>query len=648
MRRRSRFFVTVIILALFLTTAQQKPIALSQATINPFTVSTTQLQNVAKSLDSRFNRTIGLVYESATKGKDSFTSHHFNQTYWLSNDNTQAAWALQSYYPNDSATINRTVNSYSKNYSLPSSDYIQAFWGMTITLPFHTTDNVVVKNASSFLVVDEIHNGTGNFSTDWQNYENLVVVHALNNYDNNNYTAAVSDFGIAEKMWDGQGIADKAFNASKPVYSDYKLAYLIFLAHVLNITNSNMTSIESTLWSHQFSNGGIAVNYGSGVSGSPGTNSETDASVLMAYDSDLISKIQHPIAGSIKLSESESGAPTGKFALTGCEVSPTSIVGNGSIQSFSAKPDCQVTLTAQPSGSVTRSVFDNGLSNSSYVTCTFGNCGEEDYSYHYQVQKNLSYWISDASGAPTTPTFSGEQFGSPYSQPLSLISNAVWLDFGSPWSVFPETLSWSNSTERWFANSSTLSGTIESSGTMSVEFLHQFFVTMDGSPALSGTTTPASGWFNASSSITAVGASALGFVFSKWSSSTPSITILNMKSQITTLTFKGGGTITAQFIAGVTTKLSVSSGAVARRHSTVTVLTVAGSPQGIKITHGTLPGGVSVKFARTSVTDSISGVTDSITFSASSTVRPGTYHIVISAAGADGQKSSVTYTLTVT
>ena len=97
-----------------------------------------------------------------------------------SNDNTQAALALQDYFPADAQNISQAVDSYTKNYSIPSSDYIQVFWGMAITLPIHTTTNLVVKNTTGYLVVDEIHNGKGNFSSDWQLYENLVVVHALN------------------------------------------------------------------------------------------------------------------------------------------------------------------------------------------------------------------------------------------------------------------------------------------------------------------------------------------------------------------------------------------------------------------------------------------------------------------------------------
>jgi hypothetical protein len=105
---------------------------------------------------------------------------------------------------------------------------------------------------------------------------------------------------------------------------------------------------------------------------------------------------------------------------------------------------------------------------------------------------------------------------------------------------------------------------------------------------------------------------------------------------------------TANFIPSAKITLSATSGSVAPRGSVKVTATIKGAGQIITLSHGTLPSGISVSFATNPITDSISGVADAITISASSSAVPGTYHISITASGADGQKSTITYTLTVT
>ena len=256
-----------------------------------------QLSELAKSLNSRYNSTVGLVFESTTAGTHSFSpDYHLNQTFWIWNDNAQAVWALQGYYPAISTAINATIQHYVSEYNLPSPNYDEVFWGSGATTQIHTADNAVVTDGTKFVILAEIHNEAGIFGN-WQQYENLVIVHSLNNYINNNYTGAIADFRLAEKMWNGQGMVDTTVNIANPVYSSYKLAAIIFDAKVLNIWNTNMTAIQNELWSHQTSTGGIRTGYGSGEIASQvnSTNSETDSLTLMAYNANLISRIQYPV-----------------------------------------------------------------------------------------------------------------------------------------------------------------------------------------------------------------------------------------------------------------------------------------------------------------------------------------------------------------
>ncbi len=252
-----------------------------------------QLQGVANSLYSRYNSTLGLVYESNTAGNHSYSKNYqLNESYWIYNDNGQAIWALQNYYPAISGAISSTIQYYTSSYHLPSPNYDEVFWGIASTTKVYTADNVIVTNGTKYVILDEIHNGSGIFNN-WQDYGNLVVVHSLNNYIHDNYTGALKDFYIGESKWNGVGINDAAVNASHPIYSDYKLAALIFDAKVLNVWNTNMSAIENELWSHQINDSGIAVNYGNGANNS--TNSETDALTLMAYNAFLIYKIQYSV-----------------------------------------------------------------------------------------------------------------------------------------------------------------------------------------------------------------------------------------------------------------------------------------------------------------------------------------------------------------
>ncbi|MFI5422180.1 MAG: hypothetical protein ACHQ1H_14545 [Nitrososphaerales archaeon] len=56
-----------------------------------------QLQRLANLVVSRYNRSLGLVYESV-KVNDTFSKKPASETYWLENDNGQAAYALAPYW----------------------------------------------------------------------------------------------------------------------------------------------------------------------------------------------------------------------------------------------------------------------------------------------------------------------------------------------------------------------------------------------------------------------------------------------------------------------------------------------------------------------------------------------------------------------
>jgi hypothetical protein len=102
----------------------------------------------------------------------------------------------------------------------------------------------------------------------------------------------------AFNMFDGKGVADDAYLAplrEKPPkqthYDNYKLALLILGVKVLKL-DVDLTLIEGQLWLAQKGTGGITS--WMDINGQPdGTaNGETTAFTLLAYDDDLINKIQ--------------------------------------------------------------------------------------------------------------------------------------------------------------------------------------------------------------------------------------------------------------------------------------------------------------------------------------------------------------------
>ncbi|HXQ93213.1 MAG TPA: hypothetical protein VN739_09435 [Nitrososphaerales archaeon] len=517
-------------------------------------------------------------------------------------------------------------------------------------------------------------NATHGLETTWKNPSaQQAIYQSLNFFIRGDNADAISNFQWVASIWNGTGFVDANVASGKHgFFRGEILALFLYAQKVLNVqpnlpNGATLGQIEAKLWSLQSSDGGIAYQYTTASINH--SDDETTEAALLPYSPTLIAYVQSIaksglynltssppsnfvidplISGSIKLTAPESGVAPGAFGLSGCDVTPSSFSGDGAAHAFVAERDCLITVTAPLAGISTRYSFAGPSALESFTTCKTGTCAEQDYSYYYQIHESISYSVSDGSVAPSNPTLNGVQLGSAYGQGLSTVSNLVWLDAYSNWSVSPNTLIGSTSTQRWFAPTFALSGTVTLGSAISPEFLHQFLVTFASSPTVGGTAVPLSGWFNASSVIPITANANSGYAFSKWSSSTVSNTISSANSLATSATIHASGTITAQFVAGVTTKLSSVSGKVAPGRSVTTTLTISGIPQSVTLSHGTLPRGITVKFAHNPTSDSKTGVTDVITILTSSSVHSGTYQIVFTATGADGQKSAIGYTLTVT
>ncbi len=184
------------------------------------------------------------------------------------------------------------------------------------------------------------------------------------------------------------------------------------------------------------------------------------------------------VSQSITLSVAESGAPTPTFTLSGCNVSPNTIVSDASPHSVAATPSCAITISTPPDGSNTRFRFNSGGSPSStwtVITCAIGPCPAVSNTVHYQYFLTLSYSVN-AGGSPTAPTFTANQLGSPFGQLLTTPPTGYWFDSGSSWTA-TNPLSPSGSQERWQTNQAT-TGTVASAQTIVFAYYHQYLQTL--------------------------------------------------------------------------------------------------------------------------------------------------------------------------
>jgi len=132
--------------------------------------------------------------------------------------------------------------------------------------------------------------------------------------------------------------------------------------------------------------------------------------------------------------------------------------------------------------------------------------------YFHQFTVIASFSVSDDS-SPSAPSLSSGQFGEGYSAILQRVATTYWLDNGASWSV-DNPLTGSGPSERWVALAP-LKGVVSSAETISLEFFHQFYVTVQSAQPSGGIVSP-SEWANATVPLQLSAKASAGWQFEAW------------------------------------------------------------------------------------------------------------------------------------
>jgi hypothetical protein len=185
------------------------------------------------------------------------------------------------------------------------------------------------------------------------------------------------------------------------------------------------------------------------------------------------------------------------------------------------------------------------------------------YSGSSGYKMTVSYQVL-GGGNPSAPKiYYVDLNGHSQSQNIPLSPNTITVTMGKnkDWSVFPNPLSGSTSSERWYSID-TLSGKSPYSGgsaTCSFKFQHQYKITFTVDPPNSGTTTPSgTNWYSSGQILNIAATKKDSYTFASWTK-TGSSTIADASSSTTTVTINGAGTITANFAKPKDTCLTVSA-----------------------------------------------------------------------------------------
>jgi len=167
----------------------------------------------------------------------------------------------------------------------------------------------------------------------------------------------------------------------------------------------------------------------------------------------------------------------------------------------------------------------------------------------------LVYLSIIGGGNPQSPIFNYMSNGQQKSYTLQPETLSQFnADYGTTWSITPNPLAGSSSTERWYS-SQQLSGTVEQAflgpTNRIIYFQHQYYLTVQANPTSGGLVMPPSGWQNAGITINIDVTPTTGYTFSGWTGMGLGSYTGNMKASFVTM--NGAITETAALTASTGT-----------------------------------------------------------------------------------------------
>ena len=223
---------------------------------------TTDVNRATNYLAAGYDRSIGLVSE--TPG---------GQTYYVYSDNFLVAYVFDK-------SLNATLRTMASNITSTDDRYLAKLHNpdnqyeviASTNGTFFASSDYTLAHMGSAVIKVTLNNGTGTLSP--ADYADLAFLEALYFHKVNGTGAAVQDFNLGMKLYDGTGFKDKAFNGT---YQTYKLALCDYVGKVLGM--SVPATVESNLVRMQDASGGFFTGYGPTFS-TEGTTTNTETTSL--------------------------------------------------------------------------------------------------------------------------------------------------------------------------------------------------------------------------------------------------------------------------------------------------------------------------------------------------------------------------------
>jgi hypothetical protein len=172
--------------------------------------------------------------------------------------------------------------------------------------------------------------------------------------------------------------------------------------------------------------------------------------------------------------------------------------------------------------------------------------GPQNININYYHQFLISYDVitSDSSVIPTPIHLTAQSFGTILVQSLGMGINKLWLDSATNWKV-DASINGTTGLERWMLAVPS-SGVIAAPVSITLPYIHQYYLSFIVSPQSSGYVNVSDGWFNAGK-ITIAAIPSANYGFDRWYSDNPFVFISNLNTPVTDVIVHGAGNITAFF-----------------------------------------------------------------------------------------------------